>query len=106
MKFLLVTGLLVFALLLLYRYARPYLAIARRIFQIFREIRRLQASQADAPDSNKSAANAKQLRDERLVRCASCGAWLPASRSVVLPRSQTLNYCSHACMERAASRVR
>ena len=42
----------------------------------------------------------KAAANERLLRCAACGTWMPASRAVSLRAGAT--YCSHACLERAA----
>ena len=50
-------------------------------------------------DPPRARARAPQ---EKLLRCASCGAWSPASRAVTL--RDGVSYCSHACLEKAVNR--
>jgi hypothetical protein len=55
-----------------------------------------QQQQSDIPRRQKPT----PTPNERLVRCAACGTWMPASRAVRLHAGAT--YCSHSCLERAA----
>jgi hypothetical protein len=95
----------VFVLLLLatlaglaYWRLRPYIRMARRFLGVVRDVRRVGEDRAaDLPQRE----GARAVSSEPLVRCASCGTWLPASRAVRIPASQNA-YCSHACLERAA----
>ena len=96
MKYLIVAAILGALLFLLYLRLRPYINAARRVLGVFREARSMSAGQQTA-DSMRQ----KKTGDERLVRCASCGTWLPASRALTL-RSTSSTFCSHACMERSA----
>jgi hypothetical protein len=77
---------------------RPYIDIARRVLGVVREARAVNAG-GQLPDA--SVRQKKTTADERLVRCASCGTWLPASRALTL-RATSSTFCSHACMERSA----
>ena len=99
MKYLLLLAL--FALVAGYAYwrLRPYIRGARRIFATLREVRRMQqgARASDAPGNSKP----KAVANERLVRCAACGTWTPASRAVRLGGGGA-TYCSHSCLERSA----
>ena len=103
MKYLFVLALFAAAALYAYWRLRPYIRGARRIFGALREVRRMQegAAEFDLPKKSKGKrAQRKAALDERLVRCAACGTWTPASRAVSLNAGAT--YCSHACLERAA----
>jgi hypothetical protein len=86
--------LLVFWAFILWR-MRPYIKMAQRVLGIMKDARQVNTHDAAAPlrSSDKDG--------QRLVRCASCDTWIPASRAVRL-RSQAAAYCSHECLERAA----
>ncbi|MGH9902376.1 MAG: hypothetical protein ACRD68_11275 [Pyrinomonadaceae bacterium] len=96
MKYLLIIGLLLAAGTFLYWRLRPYIAVARRVLGVFRDARRVSASEGsfDLPRRKVNAPN------EKLVRCAACGTWTPASRALAL-RASSEYYCSHQCLERA-----
>ena len=91
---------------------RPYIRGARRFIGVVREMRRMQqgvpfqdlpqkaGKKAKKEKKWKKAAQRGEAPAERLVRCAACGTWAPASRAVSLAGGAT--YCSHACLERAA----
>ncbi len=95
MKYLIIFGLLlVFWTFILWR-MRPYIKMAQRVLGIMKDVRQVNNQDVAAPlrSSGKDG--------QRLVRCASCNTWIPASRAVSL-RSQSAAYCSHECLERAA----
>jgi hypothetical protein len=97
--------LFLFAAAVAYAYwrLRPYIRGARRLFGALREVRRMQEGGAEFDLQKKSKGKRTQRKaalDERLVRCAACGTWTPASRAVSLNAGAT--YCSHDCLERAA----
>lgn len=105
MKYLII--LLLFAVVVGYAYwrLRPYIRGARRLFGALRDVRRMQrggASEFDLPKKKGEVKKAKHAAalNERLVRCAACGTWTPASRAVSL--NSGASYCSHACLERAS----
>ncbi len=98
MKYLIVALILGALFTIVYLRLRPYINVARRVLGVVREARGMSAGQAMPGDA---AAGRKQAGGERLVRCASCGTWLPASRALTL-RAASPNFCSHACMERSA----
>jgi hypothetical protein len=84
---------------LVYWRLRPYIRSVRRMLGVVRELNRMRAGapQSDLPRQPKPK---KAAANEKLVRCAACGDWTPASRAVSLRAGAT--YCSHACLERAA----
>jgi len=97
-KYLVVLAL--FAVVAGYAYwrLRPYIHGALRLVSALREVNRMRvgARPSDLPRQSKP----KAAVNERLLRCAACGTWMPASRAVSLRAGAT--YCSHACLERAA----
>ena len=95
-----------FAAYVLWR-LRPYIRGARRLFGALREVRRMQQGgsvEFGLPKTSKGKKAGRKAAaaaaNERLLRCAACGTWTPASRAVSLSGGAT--YCSHACLERAA----
>jgi hypothetical protein len=101
-KYLFVLLLFALVIFLVYWRLRPYIRAARRFLGVVREVNRVRTSAAQS-DLPRRAARAT-ADAERLVRCAACGTWLPASRAVSLRSGTT--YCSHACLERAADPAR
>jgi len=95
-KYLLLFALLAFVAVLLYWRLRPYIHFARRAFGFVRDVRRLSRQDLPGPAPRRAAS-----AGERLVRCSSCGTWLPASRALAA-RSSPEAYCSADCLERSA----
>jgi hypothetical protein len=98
LKYLIVAAILAALFLILYLRLRPYINLARRMLGVLRQARNMSEGQTMP---GVQSARPKKADDERLVRCASCGTWLPASRALTL-RATSSNFCSHACMERSA----
>ena len=99
MKYLIVLGAiaLIFYLLLFWR-LRRYLPVVRQIFGITRSLYRMTKN----AKTTEPAVSSKQSDGERLVRCSSCGTWIPAGRAIQL-RSKSSVYCSTSCLENAAA---
>ena len=95
MKYLLLLAVVAVVAFLVYLRLRPYINFARRALGFVRDARRL--TRQDLPGPAPRRANAE---GERLVRCSSCGTWLPASRALAI-RSSSEVYCSTGCVERA-----
>jgi hypothetical protein len=96
LKYLIVALILGALCTVIYLRLRPYINLARRVLGAVRQARGVSAG-GQSPDEMRRKATV----DERLVRCASCGTWLPASRALTL-RATKSTFCSHACMERSA----
>ena len=96
MKYLIIAVVLGALFFIIYLRLRPYLNIARRILGVVREARSMRVGQ-----TMPNAVRQQTSDGERLVRCAACGIWFPASRAVSL-RSTSSNFCSHACLQRSA----
>lgn len=98
MKYLLILFLLIiFWTVVLWR-LRPYIQMARRVLGMVRDVRQVSVNQPAEP------LRSSDKEGQRLVRCASCQTWIPTSRAVKL-RAQSASYCSHECLERAATEV-
>jgi hypothetical protein len=93
-KYLLILFFVSTAAYIIYVRLRPYIKIARRAFGFVREARRMTEDGAAQPTQRARAAGG-----EKLVRCASCDTWLPASRAVTF-RASPHAYCSQECLER------
>jgi hypothetical protein len=100
LKYLIVALVLGALFTIVYLRLRPYINMARRVLGAVREARGMSAGRG-VPQGGGDVVRPKHAADERLVRCASCGTWLPASRALTL-RATSSNFCSHACMERSA----
>lgn len=99
MKYLVILFLLLaFWAFVLWR-MRPYIQMARRVLGMVRDVQRVTHQEPIEPLRQPQSIKENQP----LVRCASCETWIPASRAVKL-RSQAASYCSHECLERAASK--
>ena len=98
MKYLLVLALFAVVAFMAYWRMRPFIRGVRRFLGVLREVNRMSAG---APQ-NLPRRQPKGAPGERLVRCAACGTWMPASRAVTL-RTTGATYCSHSCLERAAA---
>jgi hypothetical protein len=105
-KYLFVLGMFAFMAFLVYWRLRPYIRSVRRFLGVVRQMNRMSSGRAQPsgiprprqPTTTTTAPN------ERLVRCAACGTWMPASRAVSLRAGAT--YCSHSCLERASDSPR
>ena len=102
MKYLVVLALFAVVAFVVYWRLRPYIRGARRFLGVVREMRRV--SEGTPGGFPQRQPGAKKTAGEKLVRCAACGTWMPASRAVSLRRGAS--YCSHACLERAADSPR
>jgi len=98
-KYLFVLALFAVAAFMLYWRMRPYIRGVRRFLGVVREVNRMSAGarRQDLPRREQ-----KSAPGEKLVRCAACGTWMPASRAVKL-RATNATYCSHSCLERSAA---
>jgi hypothetical protein len=103
-KYLFVLGLFAFMAFLLYRRLRPYIRSVRRFLGVVRQMNRMSSGQAQPSDISRKRQTTTAASNERLVRCAACGTWMPASRAVSLRAGAT--YCSHSCLERASDSPR
>ncbi|HVF55187.1 MAG TPA: hypothetical protein VM934_03500 [Pyrinomonadaceae bacterium] len=105
MKYLFVLILFAAVAGIIYWRLRPYLKMAGRVLSAVRNARSVSVGNTGGAMRERSGGNSKAAA-EKLVRCASCGTWLPASRAVSLRTPGGSSYCSHACLERSAEAPR
>jgi hypothetical protein len=94
LKFLVIGALLALLLLLVYSRIYPYLLVLKKLFGAARTITN---SPAGAPSSGSTTKS-----DARLVRCVSCGTWIPADRAIGNKAGRSV-YCSHDCIEKGSN---
>jgi hypothetical protein len=95
LKLLIILGILGIILLLIYLRLRPYIRMARQMFGVARDVR-------GAMRQEPAASGGRSGAGDKLVRCDACATWIPSSRAIRL-RSANASYCSHACLENAAT---
>lgn len=101
MKYLLILALFAAVAFLIYWRLRPYIRGVRRFLGVIRDVRSMSGG---VPPGVPRQESGNRAANEKLLRCAACGTWMPASRAVSLRGGAT--YCSHACLERAADTSR
>ncbi len=95
LKYLVIGSLLVLLLLLLYSKLHPYIKMLGKFVGTVRTI----ANSGSVP----GAARPGQV-DGKLVKCVSCGTWVPSGRAVGVKTN--LSYCSTDCLEKSATTQR
>jgi hypothetical protein len=90
LKYLVIAALAALVFILVYSRLRPYLQLIQKV------VESLSVSADQDPAQRKSAPKNK------LVRCESCGTWVPADRALKL-RSGLATYCSRECLEKPPS---
>jgi hypothetical protein len=87
LKYLVIAALLALVFLLVYSRVRPYLQILSKLLSSLQGV-------SAGTRSERSAGKA----ESKLVRCVSCGTWIPADR--VISAMGTSAYCSRECLEK------
>ena len=96
MKFLVIAALLALLLLLLYSRLYPYLTILKKILGAAKTM-------ADSPPNpNVVFRGSTAKTDRKLVRCVSCGTWIPAERAIGMGAGLSV-YCSRECIEKSTA---
>jgi|ERR1700752_1711822 len=96
MKYLIIAALVSIIFVLVYSRVRPYLKLIQKIVSSLSaavDVTTTTASQPRTPSKNK------------LVRCESCGTWIPAERALRLS-SGLATFCSTECMANKGSKER
>lgn len=96
MKYLIIAALVSIVFVLIYTRVRPYLKLVQKILQSLTAVADITTTTASRPDTRS---------ENKLVRCDSCGTWVPADRSLKL-KSGLATYCSTECMTKPASKER
>jgi uncharacterized membrane protein YjfL (UPF0719 family) len=88
LKYLIIAALVSIAFVIIYSRVRPYLKLIRKVVEslnVATEGTVTTATQQRSPSKNK------------LVRCDSCGTWIPAERALHLG-SGLASFCSTECL--------
>lgn len=95
MKYLIIAGLVSIIFVLVYARVRPYLKLMQKVVQSFNVVTEINTSTATAQKKTPSR--------NKLVRCDSCGTWIPAERAMNL-NSGLATFCSAECMAKESSK--
>lgn len=96
LKYLVITALVSLLLLLLYSRVHPYIQLLKKILGTVKTV-------ADSQSTGSSTGrNPRAKVDGKLVRCVSCGTWIPADRAIG-PRTNLASYCSRECLEKSSA---
>lgn len=87
MKYLIIAALVGIAFVLIYSRVRPYLKLFRKLVE----------SLNSATDNPATGGKPRSPSKNKLVRCESCGTWIPAERAVHLAAGLT-SFCSAECL--------
>ena len=95
MKYVIIAALVSIIFVLVYTRVRPYLKLIQKVMQSLNVV----------TDINTSTATTRQKVSSRnkLVRCDSCGTWIPSERALSL-NSGLATFCSAECMKPAKER--
>jgi len=96
LKFLVIAALLALLILLLYSRLYPYIKALQKIFGAAKNI----AGSSSNPGEGFRGSTTKA--DRKLVRCVSCGTWVPAERAIGA-RAGSSVYCSRECLEKPSN---
>jgi hypothetical protein len=91
MKYLIIAGLVSIIFVLVYARVRPYLKLIQKVVQSFNVVTEINTSTV--------AAQQKTPSKNKLIRCDSCGTWIPAERAMSL-NSGLATFCSAECMSK------
>jgi hypothetical protein len=88
LKYLIIAALVSIAFVIVYSRVRPYLKLIRKV---------VESLNVATEGTATPAATARTPSKNKLVRCDSCGTWIPADRAVHLGSGLT-SYCSPECL--------
>jgi hypothetical protein len=86
LKYLIIGTIVSLVAAFIYVRLRPYLQLARKV-----------VSALNVSTEVTTAPRERALSKNKLLRCDSCGTWVPADRVFRLG-SGLANYCSHECL--------
>jgi predicted SprT family Zn-dependent metalloprotease len=96
MKYLIIGALVSILFEIVYARVRPYLKLIQKVVQSLNVVTEINTS---------TVTRQKVQSRNKLVRCDSCGTWIPAERALSL-NSGLATYCSTECMTKPASKQR
>lgn len=95
LKYLVIGSLILLLLLLLYSKLHPYIKMLGKFVGAVRTI---------AKTGSVAGVSRPGKVDGKLVKCVSCGTWVPSGRAVGVKTN--LAYCSTDCLEKSAASQR
>jgi len=95
LKYLVVAALFSLLFLLIYSRVYPYIQVLKKILGTAKTVA---TSQSAGSGTGRSTARV----DSKLVRCVSCGTWIPSERAIGTGRVGSV-YCSRECIEKAST---
>ena len=97
MKYLIIAALASIIFVLVYSRVRPYLKLIQKVLSSL--------NAAVDITTTSTASQPKTPSKNKLVRCGSCGTWIPAERALNL-NSGLATFCSAECMANKGSKER
>jgi hypothetical protein len=88
MKYVIIAVLVSIVFVLIYARVRPYLKLIQKVVKSLNVVTDISATTPSARDTRS---------ENKLVRCESCGTWVPADRALKL-KSGLSTFCSTECM--------
>jgi hypothetical protein len=95
LKYLVIAALFALLLLLLYSRLYPYIQLLKKILGAAKTIGN------SPPNPNEAFRGSTAKMDRKLVRCVSCGTWIPAQRAIGKGAGASV-YCSRECLEKSS----
>jgi len=92
MKYVVIAALISLLFIFVYSRLRPYLQVIHKVITFL--------AGARASTSSSSTTRNPGL-EHKLIRCVSCGTWVPADRAIILS-SGLATFCSRECVEKGA----
>jgi hypothetical protein len=93
LKFLIIAALVSVAFVIVYSRVRPYLKLMRKVVETLNS-----ATEASAKTTSTQQRTPSK---NKLVRCDSCGTWIPAERALHLG-SGLASFCSPECVTKSS----
>jgi len=90
LKYLVIAALVSIAFVIVYSRVRPYLKLIRKVVESLNVAAEGTVTTADQPRTPSK---------NKLVRCDSCGTWIPAERALHLG-SGLASFCSTECLSK------
>ncbi|HEY6805933.1 MAG TPA: hypothetical protein VI306_20300 [Pyrinomonadaceae bacterium] len=90
MKYVLIGIIIALVFVVVYSRLRPYLLLIQKVLNSFN---------VSTSVNTSTASRQSRATENKLVRCAGCGTWIPETRALNLKSGQTV-YCSADCLEK------
>jgi hypothetical protein len=92
-KYLLIGTIVAVVFVIVYSRLRPYLQLIQKV---------VNSLNVSASVGSSTASPQRNSGENKLVRCAGCGTWIPEDRAIRL-KAGLANYCSAECLEKKST---